>query len=367
MYGCKLCGNAGGSVGTTSATKAIGVAASLAGAWGVGYLPAHDRRAAPWRSVVNECIPALVCVACCDALLALVGAAPQLRVLLKGVAAPAVGAVAALRFSGGVVGAPTAVLAGSVVGTMCNGSACAALVMAALFAQLAPSAVAECARRSAPATAASFLVGGALPALLGCAGFALSGPASAAAAGLRWVMHVSLARSWCAALVGALMSYGARRGWYHAYVLPLIALEHEIAALAALGALDAVCLCACGAGACAAQLAVPRRPTADGDVALACRGLLVNVACGDYVEACYPFLDRDAALQLATYAAAALGAAVSAGSRSTAYIPLPLAACIAHRPLDLLLGMCLAFVIPFGVGCAVNVRANAAAPKQRAA
>ena len=76
------------------------------------------------------------------------------------------------------------------------------------------------------------------------------------------------------------MQYGARRGWYHIYILPLICLEHERGDLACLGALDALALVCVGCGACAAQLAQPRpRPTkreADADQALALRGLLVG-------------------------------------------------------------------------------------------
>ena len=65
QHGCRLCGNAGGSVATSNRTKAIGIAASLAGAWHEHYTPAtFDAKTAPHlRTVVNELLPALVGVA----------------------------------------------------------------------------------------------------------------------------------------------------------------------------------------------------------------------------------------------------------------------------------------------------------------
>ena len=70
-----------------------------------------------------------------------------------------------------------------------------------------------------------------------------------------------------------------------------------------MGSLDALALVAVGCGACAAQLAAPRPRDAAGmeaDYTLALRGFLVNLLCGDLVEACHPFLARDRFLDYAT-------------------------------------------------------------------
>ena len=178
---------------------------------------------------------------------------------------------------------------------------------------------------------------GGLPVVLGGLWWLLLGRARGVAHLIRETYHKEAPRErdlkWAAA---AGVPYGARRGWYHIYILPLICLEHERGELACLGALDALALVCVGCGACAAQLAQPRpRPTkreADADQALALRGLLVGGCCGDYVEACHPFLARDPILDGATYAGSVLAALVSAGSASSAYLPVPLSFLAAERP-----------------------------------
>ena len=177
----------------------------------------------------------------------------------------------------------------------------------------------------------------------------------------RRIIRRLLANAILNAAAAAGVQYGARRGWYHIYILPLICLEHERGELACLGALDALALVCVGCGACAAQLAQPRpRPTkreADADQALALRGLLVGGCCGDYVEACHPFLARDPILDGATYAGSVLAALVSAGSASSAYLPVPLSFLAAERPGRFLFGVVVAFGVPFAAGCVSNMKA----------
>ena len=64
------------------------------------------------------------------------------------------------------------------------------------------------------------------------------------------------------------------------------------------------------------------------DEATACRAALrINLAAGDYVEACYPYMARSPAVNAAAYAGAAMAGAVlleAGGPRGTAYLPLPL-------------------------------------------
>lgn len=353
QYGCQLCGNAGGSVATSNRTKAIGVAASLAGAWNEHYTPAtFDVKTAPHlRTVVNELLPALVGIA----------VVRRFVTVDAGLAAPAVGAFAAVRYAGGDLG-PVAALAGGILGAFCAGSPFSTLLAAIAYAFSAPHALALCARDRAPATAANFVVAGGLPVVLGglCWLF-LVGPASWLTALLRSIIRRVLGNALLNGLAAAGVQYGARRGWYHMYMLPLICLEHERGDLACFGALDALVLVCVGCGACAAQLAQPRpRPTrreSDADRALALRGLLVGGLCGDYVEACHPFLARDPILDGATYAGSVLAALVSAGSASSAYLPVPLSFLAAERPGKFLFGAVVAFGVPFAAGCASNMKA----------
>lgn len=403
VYGCDLAGNAGGSVATTPRTRAIGIAASLAGAWREPYTPKSGISGAPWRSVVNECVPVLVCAACARALARGASIVGGDELLGSGtLIAPAVGALAATRRSelGSV-----ATLAGAVLGACCRGSSCCALIACGtVLPSVAPHVLAACARRGVPATASNIAVGGAVPVLLGAAAYVIFAPLAADLSDIaRRLLHAVLSWWPAAAAAAVAMNYGSRRGWYHAYFLPLIALEQERADMAALGALDCLCLCVCGAGACAAQLvARPSAPaTSDvrregslasdpyaayadqniarenvasypsspslsrasllrgstdaADAALARRGLLINLLCGDYVEACYPFLERDPTLDAATYVASAVAGALAAGSQSSAYLPLPIAIVLADESAAFALAALVAFFLPFLVGAASNL------------
>jgi len=163
------------------------------------------------------------------------------------------------------------------------------------------------------------------------------------------------------AIAGVLMNYGARVGWYHEVFLPLILLEMEQGSLSLVGTLDWLTLCIVGAGACAAQLAFPlhfggsSQTRSDGP--LARRGLAFNLLYGDYIEACYPFLERDPYLNAAAYAASACSGALvaCAGARSTAYLPAPLAVWLSDTPAKLAVAAGIAFGIPFAAGSLSNV------------
>ena len=61
LYGIQLAGNAGGSVATTSLTKAVSYTHALAVAWGKSYEPwksASQEQRPSWTSVLNSCLPA---------------------------------------------------------------------------------------------------------------------------------------------------------------------------------------------------------------------------------------------------------------------------------------------------------------------
>lgn len=435
IYGCELAGNAGGSVATTARTKAIGIAASLAGVWNESYVPSNSSVAAtPWRSVVSECLPAFVCVACArsaaDSL-----ALKSLSDLLRSgkVVAPAVGALAATRRSdlGSI-----ATLAGALLGSFSQGSSCCALIAGGFaFPQLAPQVLAACARHGVPATSSNIAVGGAVPVVLGAACYGILSPVIAEVAdAVRWLIRTGTSWWLVSAIVGAVINYGSRKDWYHAYFLPLLALEYEFGDMSAIGALDFLCLCVTSAGACAAQLVVPlvlsslppskrkqhppttanhvtappseslrvsphtvskhaytrqdiraKRSAAenpmstgrspgvrgshsahiplstsantllDADSLLARRGLVINLLCGDYVEACHPFLDRDSTLDWAVYLTSFLAGGLAAGCLSSAYLPMPFSLFFSNEMIRLTMAAIVAFIVPFSVGAVSNI------------
>ena len=163
-------------------------------------------------------------------------------------------------------------------------------------------------------------------------------------------------------------------------MLPLILLEMSEGAPAMLGALDACCLCAVCAGVCAAvhradraaaakqhagvepleALTKKRAPAADRRHGLSPEA--INFWLGDYVEACYPYMERSAAVRAAAYlGAAAAGAVIVHGCpsalsadgrsggpvRSSAYLPLPVAVVVSDEPRGMLLACALAIGVPY--------------------
>mmetsp|Transcript_18996 Transcript_18996/g.28697 ORF Transcript_18996/g.28697 Transcript_18996/m.28697 type:complete len:708 (+) Transcript_18996:57-2180(+) len=531
VYGCQLAGNSGGSVAVNTSTKAISVAASLASAWNLSYSPRRFIAPIPLQTIIADAVPALIALALIRRFLELIflllnnstqtsyfasakyfsddniinsftssilssqtgrtkhqfdtdqekqfffySSLPLLfQFIVTGlVAAPAVGAIAAGRRS--QLGS-LAYIGGAIIGGLCRGSSSTALFLAGIiFPQLAPTCLAICARQAIPATASTLLIAGCLPILLalGARLFAFDLITIYATSFIRRCIATVTSSSILAPLVGIAMSYGCReKGWYHAYFLPLIALEHEHGQLSTLGTLDCLCLCVTGAGVNAAQVLLPRRVTtsaylsgkggrikramvseklvppsttntmnmhqqqytsgsnleplasitndntrrhidwlsppqvtndhlqpADGlrtsgisinnpsvggnlggtisleqahptnarlwpapeqrataDLArleLARRGFAINIGCGDYIEACHPFLLADPALDLATYFACALAAILCVGARSSAYLPLPISIIIADQPMRLAQAALVAFLLPCIAGLISN-------------
>ena len=83
---------------------------------------------------------------------------------------------------------------------------------------------------------------------------------------------------------------------------------------------------------------------------------MINVLFGDYIEACFPFLDRDPTLNFSAYLASAWSGAIaaSAGARGSAYLPAPLAILLSNSPSALALASCIAFTVPFLTGVMSN-------------
>lgn len=165
-----------------------------------------------------------------------------------------------------------------------------------------------------------------------------------------------VARLAAGGVLGVLTKWGSIRGYYHCVHFPLILIEmHEGRTFSLLGALDACCLCCVCAGVCAA---VALTSPAAAEAAASRRALAINLGLGDFVEACYPHMEKSQRIRLAAYAGAALAGAVLFGvgdqdgapPRSSAYLPMPLAVAVSDQPSALALAGSLAFMVPF-VGC----------------
>ena len=122
------------------------------------------------------------------------------------------------------------------------------------------------------------------------------------------LMKSSLRRRLVGALLGYIISWGSEHGYYHSVMLPIIAFQMQAGELSAAGTFDLVCLCLPSAGVCLAVFLLAstnsyhlkdKENSAREDVdmlkqkKIGWKGFQSNFLFGDFVEACYPYtLDR---------------------------------------------------------------------------
>jgi len=257
-------------------------------------------------------------------------------------------------------------------------SALAALVAGVLAGKLAPALLAAASRWGAPATAASLLSAGLGGTGAGWAVLVLRLPqacswlsgvlrewgghpdavssspciASAMAAAAPSSLSVCSQRALLGGVLGAGVLHGSMYyGLYHALLLPLLVVEMESGHWSLLGSFDLCCLVLPCAGLCAGTLladqvrrcgvlfADQRRHGSaqpSGWAPLCRRGLWLNLAFGDFVEAAMPLMERAPVCAWGAYVGAAAGGAVvnACRCRSSAYLPLPVAIGLAQSPVD---------------------------------
>lgn len=93
---------------------------------------------------------------------------------------------------------------------------------------------------------------------------------------------------------------------------------------------------------------------AESERSLAKRGMTINLLCGDFIEACYPHMERYRLVDLSGYLGSSLSAMMISGScRSSAYLPFPIAIWLADDRMALLAVAIVAFVIPL-IGTVLN-------------
>jgi hypothetical protein len=84
------------------------------------------------------------------------------------------------------------------------------------------------------------------------------------------------------------------------------------------------------------------------DRGLAKRGMATNLLCGDFVEACYPYMKQSLIVSMGAYLASSVSAGVLNGScKSSAYLPFPVSLWLADDWKTLLLASSIAFIVPF--------------------
>jgi len=157
-------------------------------------------------------------------------------------------------------------------------------------------------------------------------------------------------RIFLSSFLGFLFCYGSKVGWYHSIFLPIILVEMELGDASMLGVLDLLTLVLVCAGVCLGLLLIGSKE----EYKLAKRGMAINLLCGDFIEACYPLMERHRIVNLSGYLASTISSAMLTSScKSSAYLPLPIAVWLADDRKTLFTASTVAFFIPF-VGTIVN-------------
>jgi hypothetical protein len=383
-YQVKLWGNAGGSVATTPLTKAISFSHALAKAWGLPYRPwlasaASTKNTATWRSVLNSCLPAFWAVVLCKRVLHQTDARewlPNYDMLLHMLQSHVLPVTCAVVIANARSKSP-GVLMGSAIAAM----ACERTVLGGLLAGWLVAFLEEkllyffILYGNVPATMTNLLTTGLVGILIALVLLPIAPHLAALTTGFRevfgalcmmetrenplWGKIQMLSRS----MLGAVFCYGSKIGWYHSFLLPVILIEMELGDPAFTGAMDQLTLVLVSAGICAGTLVANRFVATHADTSLLRRGLLINLLCGDFIEACYPLMEKNSIIRLGGYIASSCSVGLlSAGCKSSAYMPFPLALWLADDVEVLTLASSMAFGISFVFACLGSMLASRTSP-----
>lgn len=367
IFSIKLTGNAGGSVATTTITKAVSYTHALARAWGMPYEPWKSHYSVKSNnpsltSVLNSCLPAFwgVCLTK-KFLIALEravedgGSADVTKVRFSSLAEtvvsleqhtlPTVCAVLtaiSFRREKALSSVVSTVMAAIVASSSCMGTILTAMWAGYLVSLWSDKLLYTCIFWNFPATMTSLTVGGGLGGAISLLVLPLATILRNCTALFRQVLSTGLqSKPWgigLAFVLGCLSCHGSKIGWYHSFHLPLILIEMETGDASFLGAIDELTLVLVCAGICAAiQFEGTRKKmeSSPAGVLLCRRGLGVNLACGDFIEVCYPYMDASGLVNIGGYLASGLACSWLIwrnGQRgegvlpqSSAYLPWPAA------------------------------------------
>jgi hypothetical protein len=400
-FGIKLVGNSGGSVATTSYTRAVSYAHAFSTYWNGRYEPWRnvDNKNEPavvtaeqpsTTSILNACLPIFWGSALLKFLLqrikSILGEAShpptKLSVLIDPLVQAIEGWVLPVGCAITVATSSTSqghtanrrhsvssiVMATILASISSQGSVLGGLLVGHLVPYTMDRIFFWLIFKNVPATMTNLTVigaGGGFVALLGLVAAPLLRRMTAT---IRTIVSISVTmrdgrmRLVCGALWGIWSCYGSKVGWYHRFHLPLILVEMEHGEPSFLGAIDELSLVLVSAGISCAVLvsAITRNQHSVADVSICQRGAIINLLCGDFVEVCYPFMERYPFINFAGYAASAISSSYLAYlarspdmlSRSLAYLPLPLSIALAGPNWQ---SMGLAAFLAFGVSFSLSI------------
>jgi hypothetical protein len=372
-FGIHLVGNAGGSVATTSYTRAVSYTHALAKAWNKVYHPfsATQKMVPNWTSILNACLPAFwaVTLACrgIDVVAPLLADSTwltdQVLPFLQSQALPTTCCVVMATALAPHHGS-TALMAAAVASVVCRKSVVGGLLAGWLVALAIGRVLYQCIVWNIPATMTNLVVAGGIGAVIALIVAPIIPSLQVVTEYIRWGIHVPMDGSYPGAgfLIGVLFCLGSKVGFYHAICLPIILIEMELGAPSLWGAIDEATLVLVSAGICSANLLAPSAHDGVETTSLCKRGVCINVLFGDFIEVAYPFMEKSLAVNIGGYLASGVAVELLTGNTrsilSSAYLPLPISVWLAEDRVKISLAYGAAFGICFIVALVNNLFAS---------
>jgi hypothetical protein len=397
LNGANVIGSSGGSVATTSMSRGVSFAASLASYWKLQYIPSDNLKSVKIQSIIGASVPILLISSLSkffiNKLQEQEGTRGNdfLQALLSGITriVPTVITMISCQESSQLY--ELSLISGGAVGSMANNGVIVSILVGVICGWMLTYLLALCSKYHFLPTSTTIISIGLSVIVSGSISIFLNQLLESYSHLLQptQLLHylndfiatkisreqLLILRSVLGSILGYLSSLGSEYGYYHTVMLPLIALDMECGDFSFFGAMDLVTLCAPCGGICLGiyLLSCMNRITLSDDkkklaihTKLGLRGFFSNVLFGDFVEACYPYsLEYTPILISIRIACILSGALLGLGLiRSSAYLPLPLALYVSYgfniklylfhvgvvhlSPYTLsLLAFILAFFLPF--------------------
>lgn len=362
INGLRFVGNIGGSVATTTYTRAVSFCHALATEWNEDYHPYNKSRNDPFgvdvdrpgiRSILEACLPAFImnCIAC-EFLSRFGVLSHQLETQLRYHVLPTISAVVTTT-SLSPEHKSTSIMSAVIASVSCRGSVLSGLLAGWLVSFLLGEALFLCIKLKIPATMTNIVLGGFIGIIIAL-GLELTGISQVLSQCTEVLRNIIKANifiqenggiSGYGFLMGCIFVYGSKVGWYHSILLPVILLEMELGHPSIWGAIDECTLVLVSAGICAANVLTKK-------TALSMRGLLINLTCGDFIEVAYKDMDESKVVNLFAYLAGGISTEILYLKRpqdvlSSAYLPFPVSIMLAKDTSRISLAMFSAFSISF--------------------
>lgn len=388
-YNIRLVGNAGGSVANTSLTRAVSYTHALSTDWKVSYRPwrhndyittSISTSALSVKSVLNACLPAFwgACLLkrCLESQMFLgdgtnnmVEALGSCITVLENHVLPAACAVVLATINSSQ-DSSSLIMASVLASSVCWRSILGGLLAGWIVPVWHRKMLFLCIVNNIPATMTNLVTSGGVGGITALFLLPIAPLLRSLTVFIRWAILQTVSSNFIIPpelggfLWGCFCCYGSKVGWYHAVFLPLILIEMECGSPSFLGAIDELTLVLTCSGVCLGNLVFgeilcPKKTTlSEAELSLSKRAMYINLLCGDFVEACYPFMDKHRLINFGCYLGSGMSSAFLVMVEdediplSSAYLPLPLSIWLSgsrwHRfALSSVIGLLVPFAFTF--------------------